>query len=89
MKNLKKLLVASTLLIGASSVASADCCYTSCCTPTQYIEETVKLVPYQVCETLCVPITDSCGRVCGYKQVKQYTTKYKRVVERRLVSCCN
>ena len=88
MKNLTKLLVASLMVAGISSAASANCCVTSCCTVTKCIQETVKLVPYQVCETVCVPVTDSCGNVCGYKQVKQYKTKYKRVVEKKVIDCC-
>ncbi len=85
MRNLKTALLATAMVV---SVASADCCVTSCCTVVKCVQETVKLVPYQVCETVCVPVTDSCGNVICYKYVNQYTTKYKKVVVKETVDCC-
>ena len=85
MKNLKKVLMASVMVV---SVASADCCVTSCCVATKCVKEVVKMVPYQVCETVCVPVTDSCGNIVCYKTVKKTVTKYKKVVQKVTVDCC-
>ena len=85
MKNLKTALIALAMV---TSVASANCCVTSCCTVVKCVQETVKLVPYKVCKTICIPVKDSCGNITGYKNVTQYFTKYKEVVVKKTVDCC-
>jgi len=80
MRKLKTLLAAGVVFV---SVASADCCVVTKCW-----KESVKFVPYQVCQTVCVPVIDSCGNVLYYKSVKQYVTKYKKVIIKTPVPCC-
>jgi hypothetical protein len=86
MKKLNTVLIASALLV---SFANAGCCVTNCCKVTKCIQTYTKCVPYQSCKKVCVPVTDACGNVVGYKQVKQCTTKYKKVVVKKEVCCCN
>jgi aconitase B len=89
MKNLKYMLIASAMVLGVgSSAASADCCVTNCCKVVKCWKEDVKFVPYKVCNTVCVAVTDACGNVTGYKNIKQYTTKYKKVVVKTPIACC-
>ena len=85
MKYLKSMLIASAMVV---SVANADCCVTNCCTVTKCVQNVVTCVPYQVCETVCVPVTDSCGNVLCYKYVQQCVTKYKEVVTQKTIDCC-
>lgn len=86
MKNLKTILLATVMVAG---VANADCCVTKCCQVTECVQTTTMLVPYQVCETVCVPVTDACGNVLCYKEVKQLVTKYKEVKVEKIVACCS
>jgi len=85
MKNLKTILLASVMIVG---VANADCCITDCCTVTKCVEKVTTLVPYEACETVCVPVTDACGNVVGHKNIKQTYIAYKKVVVNKVVSCC-
>lgn len=85
MRSLKTVLIATALVVG---VAQADCCVVKCCTVTQCVKTTTKLVPYQVCETVCVPVKDACGNIVGYQEVKQLVTKYKEVKVKEIVDCC-
>lgn len=85
MKHLKKILVIGAMM---ASVAQADCCVTNCCTVTKCIQKTVKLVPYKVCQKVCVPVKDACGNIVGYNYVSKYVTKYKKVVVKKEVCCC-
>jgi hypothetical protein len=85
MKNLKTILLASVMVAG---VAQADCCVTDCCQVKQCVKKVVKMVPYEACEDVCVPVTDACGRVVGHKMVKQTYIAYKKVVVEKKVDCC-
>ena len=85
MKNLKTILLASVMV---ATVANADCCVTECCHVKKCVQKVVKMVPYEACETVCVPVTDCCGNVVGHKMVTQKYIAYKKVVVEKVVNCC-
>ncbi len=86
MKSLRNIFIMSAMLVG---IVNADCCIVDCCQPTQCVKQVVKYVPYQAWKVVCIPVTDGCGNVLYYKQVKRCYTAYKKVVVNQIVSCCN
>ena len=87
MKKVKHLLLLLVLMVGFTTLAQADTCYTVVNVPVAKVrkiyETYTQKVPYTECKTVCVPVRDSCNRIIRYTSKKVCKTKYKYVTKKR------